>query len=112
MTGAEIRPTEEQAQLKLPAVGAGRWRVLTETASYELDLDAGTARRTPLAVPNDASGWAPVADLRRDGEAIPLIWVLRCRVGEPMLLALDVCNDGALTFRLTTPVALIQRLPV
>ena len=112
MTGEKFRPTGEQTQLKLPAVGAGRWRVRTETASYDLDLDAGTAQRTPLALPIDDSGWAPVADLRRDGEAIPLIGVLRCRVGEPMLLALDIRNDETVTFRLTTAVVLIRRLPV
>ncbi|TQL58967.1 hypothetical protein FB474_0310 [Oryzihumus leptocrescens] len=110
MTGEEIRPTGEQAQLKLPAVGAGRWRVRTETASYDLDLDAGTARRAPLPVPMEDSGWAPVADLRRDEEAIPLIWVLRCRVGESMLLALDLRGDGVITFRATTPVVLIVRI--
>lgn len=82
---------------------SGRFVVTTTSKSrYLLDLDASTMRRLPaLDIAVDRS-------LRRDGEVIDVI-ALRCSVGRPMLLVVDLHIPGTLfTRRQTTEVRSIE----
>jgi hypothetical protein len=90
----------------LKEIRSGRFVVTTTSDSkYLLDLDASTLRRLPaLDMTVDRS-------LRRDSEAVDVI-ALRCSVGRPMLLIVDLHIRGALlTRRLTTDVRSIDALP-
>lgn len=88
----------------------GRWHVLTETALYELDLHVNRMVRHRRPEPGSLFGLsAPqVASLRGDGQPVALLAVIRCALGEPMLLALDLRGDGILTLRETTTVLRIE----
>ena len=88
----------------LSDTSAGRFAVLTHSGSiYTLDLDQRVFER-------DAA--SPDHDLRRDGDAVHLIAVISCEVGEPMRLVIDLNVPGVdYTTRTTTPVVLIQLLP-
>jgi len=88
----------------LSDTSAGRFAVLTLSGSiYTLDLDQRVFER-------DAA--SPDHDLRRDGDAVHLIAVISCEVGEPMRLVIDLNVPGVdYTTRTTTPVVLIQLLP-
>lgn len=52
----------------------------------------------------------PVAQLRLDGEQIPLLRIGTLKIGQRGELWLDVRRDGIFTLRLTTPVTSISRL--
>jgi hypothetical protein len=70
--------------------------VHTESGSiYELDLDNSTVQRLP------SQG---AAQLREDANAVPLLALRPPRVGEPMVMLIDVRSDGIETLRCTTPV--------
>jgi hypothetical protein len=86
--------------------------VLTQTALYELDLDRHVARRHPGTAGALATQEAPpeAASLRRDHAPIPLLGVLFCRLGAPMILMLDARGDGIATVRVSTPVRHIRPL--
>ena len=84
----------------------GRWLVQTVTALRLLDLDAGTARRATLQAP---AGYE-TSELRGDGAEPPLLDVLDCRIGAPMLLLVSPW-PGVVTWRSTTAVQCILRLP-
>ena len=81
----------------------GRWRVVTQTASYDIDVDNELVRRNPRDDPNPE--W-PQALMRKDGDVVPLIEVLQCEVGQPMHLLIMVSDDPKCigTLRMTTPV--------
>jgi hypothetical protein len=98
---------------ELTADAGGRWLVVTETACYTVDLDGQTIVRYPGAGTGPISADYPVtvADLRRDEQSIPLIQLVRCRVGGSMLLMLNIRQDGILTARMTTVVRSISCLP-
>lgn len=91
---------------------AGRWQVTTETSVYLLDLDDGHVTRVPDAGAGNADRRPPVAIavLRRDHEPIKLLEVMRCEVGLPMQLVLDVRRDGLPTLRTSTRVRDLRRL--
>lgn len=74
-----------------------------------LDFESGSATRLPAA-----EGPVPdfeVAGLRRDGEAVPLLWVGGIEVGEPLVMLVQVRADAVTTVRQTTPVVSVRRLP-
>jgi hypothetical protein len=81
---------------------------MAETSTYMIDLDAGQSIR----VPDAGLGLPParVAAMRRDHESVRLISVTRAEVGEPLLLMLDVRQDGVVTVRRSTLVRQIRRL--
>lgn len=86
----------------------GLWTVRTHTSAYVLDLDSRTATRVPQDSPAD-DGWRTAA-LRLDSEAVPLLHLGRCQVGESMRMLVDVVGDGATaTLRATTPVLSIEQ---
>jgi hypothetical protein len=76
----------------------------TRSGRFIVDLDESTMRRLP------ALDMAVERSLRRDSEVIDVI-ALRCSVGRPMLLIVDLHIHGALfTRRLTTDVRSIESL--
>ena len=87
----------------LSDTSVGRFAVLTLSGSiYTLDLDQRVFER-------DAA--SPEHDLRRDGDAVHLMAVISCEVGEPMRLVIDLNVPGVdYTTRTTTPVVLIETL--
>lgn len=65
-----------------PAVGLrGRWHVTTMDSDYTLDLDAGTATRTPRSAAQPLAG---------DGRPVRLLSVIKAQLGEPLVLRLDL----------------------
>ena len=75
---ARARPVVSDGRPEATLAGPGSWRVITETSSYVLDLDAAGAG-TLLRRPGTGQGVAPEAvdfppplavELRRDGEAV------------------------------------------
>jgi hypothetical protein len=85
----------------------GFWRVQTETAHYELDLD----ERTLVRLPGESTSDFIASSMRRDGEVIPLLQVLnQIVVGEDMYLLIQVREDGTSTVRRTTPVVDMERV--
>jgi hypothetical protein len=66
----------------------GCWHVMTETATYMVDLDRRVAVRQPGhgAPPGGDELPAIVAALRRDGQEFTVVRVVTCRVGERMVL--------------------------
>lgn len=79
------------------------YAVTTQTAAYLINRDEGWIQRVP-DTPDDDNYYL-VAALRKDGERIPLISMEEPEVGKPMLMLLDVVQDGVTsTSRLTTPV--------
>ncbi|GAB3129592.1 hypothetical protein [Glaciibacter psychrotolerans] len=83
----------------------GRYLVESETGSrYTLDLDKRIVRRLPTEL--------SALRLRRDGDHVDLVEVVRCAVGQPMLLLVDLNVPGVwLTTRESTRVVRIDRLP-
>ena len=73
-------------------------------STYLLDLDGRTVRR--IRVDHD-----PWHQLRRDGEEIRLLEIIRCVIREPMVLIIDLQVPGvAYTTRETSDVRVIRRL--
>ncbi len=85
----------------------GRWVVRTRSSAYLVDLEAGVAARFPAThAPVDVL----IAELRRDGDDIPLL-ALAAAAGEPMCLVLAIRDDGVPTVRRTTTVVAIEPAP-
>jgi len=87
--------------------------VTTLTSRYFLDLDTRQVMRRPggtnLRRPgSDSSG---VAALRNDGDVVPLRSVAHCRVGDSLVLYLDLRGDGVVTIRQSTQVTTIEAVP-
>lgn len=70
----------------------GRFIIQTASSSYVLDLDSapGGGGRTLVRQAGDGAGWTPevpdgtevpVAELRLDGEPLPLVKIERCTIG-------------------------------
>lgn len=93
----------------LTNLDTGRWLVATETSSYMLDLDARTARRIPGYGVGSLDGLPlHTALLRRDDTDIELEQIIELTVGKPMMLLLDLRQDGVMTLRRSTIVAAIS----
>lgn len=90
----------------------GRWLLVTESSSYELDLDAHTCRRTPGAGAGPVPGRdvIPASEMRKDGDTIPLLELGVVLVGFPAIMVVDVRGDGVLTSRQTTIVRELSEL--
>jgi hypothetical protein len=84
--------------------------VRTQTAYYEVDLDAASVTRHPDSEPGERTRTRvpPVATLRRDANPINLLAVHHCTLDEPAILLLDLIGDGTTTIRTTTPVLSIE----
>lgn len=80
--------------------------VITESSSYQLDLDT----RVGVRIPGRGDGKRP-AVLRKDGENWELLEVISCEVGTPMrLLVKGLADAGIPTIRTTTPVKTITKV--
>lgn len=88
----------------------GVWIVNTKTSRYLVDLDSQIIVRSPDTTRSEPRPGPPVAALRLDHDSIPLITLVRCRIGSPMIAILDVRKDGIRTRRETTDVTRIQSL--
>lgn len=86
---------------------AGVWAVTTETATYIVNLDEEQLQRTPA---QEAPEGTSVSQLRKDTEPVPLLKLVRCVVGEPMVALVDVRGDGVATARQTTYVQQVAEL--
>lgn len=91
---------------ELTSTTTGCWHVMTETATYMVDLDRRVAVRQPgQGVPPGGDGLpATVAALRRDGQQFTIVRVVTCRVGERMVLIGHGVNadPNVVTHRQTT----------
>jgi hypothetical protein len=89
--------------------------VTTLTSRYLLDLDTHQIMRQPGAGDPGRYGWDSgppvVAPLRRDGEVVPLFAVEQCRLGESLVVWLDLRGDGVVTVRRSTQVVGIEPGP-
>ena len=106
-------PDPPGPRLQLTDGDTGRWVVTTLTSRYFLDLDTRQVMRRPggtnLRRPgSDSSG---VAALRNDGDVVPLRSVAHCRVGDSLVLYLDLRGDGVVTIRQSTQVTTIEAVP-
>lgn len=89
---------------RLSASESGTWLITSANASrYIVDLDGRTLTRF-----RGAGEPGETAELRRDGEAVPLLRLTRCRVGVPMHVLIDVRGDGITTERVTSDVNSIE----
>ena len=88
----------------------GRWRVTTETAVYDIDLDAAWICRHPADEQPRGGQYPHIATLRSDDTPIPLVAVHQCQLGAPMILVLDLRGDGVLTVRMSTEVLKVERV--
>lgn len=92
---------------------SGSYAVRTGSGTlYAVCLDAPREIVRLVEDQNPTSAYAhlPAAGLRRDGEAIELLNVVRLEVGKCGLMWLDVRRDGVPTLRTTTEVLSITRL--
>ncbi|WP_415853608.1 hypothetical protein [Sinomonas sp. G460-2] len=91
----------------------GLWQVTTAAGSihlFELRAD-GTSTVTRL--PHQAEPMSDrdlIADLRRDGECLPLVGISRLTVGTDGAFYLRVRTHGVVTLRMTTTVVSIERV--
>ncbi|TQL47398.1 hypothetical protein FB562_0456 [Homoserinimonas aerilata] len=83
----------------------GLYLVVTESASYRIDFTRMLLNRTPDAL-DDA-----IRRMRNDTSPVQLVRVLRCHVGEPMILDINLGIPGVLlTRRSSTTVTSIEPL--
>lgn len=88
----------------------GRFLVITASdAEYVLDIGPQPSALVRSPQRQTAGEWKAVP-LRRDGEAVPLLGIIRLEVGRRAIFRLDVRGDGIETTRTTTPVCSIRRL--
>ena len=96
---------------ELDPAADGTWLVTTETATYQVDLDADRIQRHPRT---DVAEWQMAddgiiverRDFPSDGQRMPLV-ALRCRIGRPILAV--VATGGGLGVLTSTPVQRISR---
>jgi len=80
--------------------------VTTQTSAHHLDLDSRTVTRIEGGgTPTNAAGFR-VSALRRDGESVPLLELVRCEIGCPMTLLVRVRDDAVTARRTTTVIAI------
>ncbi|MBO0693008.1 MAG: hypothetical protein J2P58_08935 [Acidimicrobiaceae bacterium] len=104
----------EPPRRKLTDDDTGRWVVTTQTSRYFLDLDTHEVMRHPGGGKERPRGWdggPSVATLRADGDVVPLRSVAQCRLGESLVLVLDLRGDGVVTIRQSTQVTAIEAVP-
>lgn len=107
-SGAPSEGVEGEGAARLCDDVTGLFEILTQTATYLLDLDECTLTRYPDRPATTGAYLA--APLRKDGLDLPLLKILRCALGAPLLVLVDVRGDGVSTLRQSTPVRRIERL--
>ncbi len=92
----------------------GTWEVTTETSQYLIDLSGRRLKRLPGQGLGPSSPTDRVllllAELEGDYQWTPLLELLRCRVGEPLVALTDPQDDGSVVYRQSTNVRRIRRL--
>lgn len=90
----------------------GVWEVVTETSTYELDLDRKVGRRFPGRGVTSLAPELFISALEHDGEDWEIVTILQCAIGEPMfLIATGIDHTGAHeTTRRSTMVLAIKAL--
>ncbi|WP_159599973.1 hypothetical protein [Agromyces humi] len=95
-------------------VDAGVYAVITASGSrYVFDLDRREVVRAPHVAPNVAPDMVDAADLRRDGEAMPLYELVDITVGQSLVVWIGKVDDYAgylATRRVSTDVQSIEPL--
>jgi hypothetical protein len=91
----------------------------TDFGTYRMRTASGTTYRLNLRPEGSTLTRLPIRDspdeeydqsvLRKDGEPLPLLGIVRAAVGASAAFWVDVRRDGIRTFRLTTPVMAIER---
>lgn len=101
-----MTPSEPVLVASLSDLAEGTWVVRTESGTaYVLDMEHRTCTRILGDMSTRPDGRAA---LRRDGEELHLVGVVRCAVGERAVFLVQVRAD-ALTHRTTTTVLSIER---
>ena len=90
----------------------GVWEVVTETSTYELDLDRKVGRRFPGRGVTSLAPDAFISALEHDGEEWEIVTILQCAIGAPMfLVATGIDHKGTYeTTRRSTMVLAIKAL--
>ncbi|MGV0109024.1 hypothetical protein [Arthrobacter sp. CP30] len=90
----------------------GAYLVTTATGSrYRTDLTSRTmSRQMGATAPRLDYLPAGFAELRRDGEAVDLLMVEHCLMGESGLFWLQIRGDHITTLRTTSPIVQIEEL--
>lgn len=123
-------PPARHPSAELTDENVGRWVVTTLTSRYFLDLDTRQVMRhpgrPPAAQSTDPEPGAPLPAgpqpaepqpaaphatiLRGDGDVLRLRTIGTCRLGEPLVLYLDLRDDGVVTIRQSTQVIAIEQV--
>lgn len=118
-------PPARHPSAELTDGDVGRWVVTTLTSRYFLDLDTRQVMRhpgrPPAAQPADPEPGAPqpaepqpatphATILRGDGDVLRLRTIGACRLGEPLVLYLELRDDGVVTIRQSTQVIAIEQV--
>ena len=88
----------------------GCWLVQTASGTVHI-LDFVSGNVTRMRAAEDSEPDFEMADLRLDGDPVPLLAIARCQAGQPLVMVLQVRDDDVQTVRQTTPVLCIRRLP-
>ena len=90
----------------------GVWEVVTETSTYELDLDRKVGRRFPGRGVTSLAPELFISALEHDGEEWEIVTLLQCAIGEPMhIVAIGIDHEGMHeTARRSTMVRAIKSL--
>jgi hypothetical protein len=92
----------------------GRVRITTKSGStYEIDFDSMYLRRIRGTTPSPDPDALPASHLRRDGETLKILRVIRLRVGRRAVFDVQPLGDPrivAFTRRTTTNVETIERI--
>jgi hypothetical protein len=90
----------------------GIWMVITETSRYYLDLGARRLMRVPGQPHFTEEGdLVLLAHLERDHEWVPLVEVVDCEVGWPLVVLTEPRGDGSVVYRQSTLVQAIHAKP-
>lgn len=100
---------EEPSTPDAPTPTRGLWFVSTRHSGYVLDLEHPTLIRIPGPLIRGEAA-ASAANLRRDGEPIPLLGIHHFRLGEPLVMTIQVRTDAIPTLRTTTPVTYLEEI--
>jgi len=88
----------------------GRWEVVTETSTYELDLDRMVGRRFPGRGVTSLPLGTFISALHHDGEEWEILDIVLCEIGHVMMLATLDASGRHSTNRLSTMVRAIRAM--
>lgn len=83
-------------------------KVTTETSVYEFTIEEGQQFMTRLPQEWEVPEGVYRNVLRRDGERMKVVSLEPVEVGRPMIMMIDLRQDGVLTLRRTTLVTKVE----